>query len=87
MILEQLLYIASKFKLNCINLFSFNRNFSDGTGRTGTFIVIDIILNEIANGKNEINIETTLKCIRDQRPGMIKTKVCIQETQCFSIKH
>uniref|UniRef100_A0A3B1IT93 Protein tyrosine phosphatase receptor type N n=1 Tax=Astyanax mexicanus TaxID=7994 RepID=A0A3B1IT93_ASTMX len=48
---------------------------SDGTGRTGTYILIDMVLNRMAKGVKEIDIAATLEHIRDQRPGMVRTKV------------
>ena len=52
------------------------RNFlSDGVGRTGTYILLDMVLNRIAKGAREINIVATLEYIRDQRAKMVKTKV------------
>ncbi|XP_035249430.1 receptor-type tyrosine-protein phosphatase-like N isoform X2 [Anguilla anguilla] len=47
---------------------------SDGTGRTGTYILIDMVLNRMAKGVKEIDIAATLEHIRDQRPGMVGTK-------------
>lgn len=49
--------------------------FSDGVGRTGTFILLDTVLNRICKGAREINIAATLEHIRDQRAKMVKTKV------------
>ena len=51
------------------------RLFSDGVGRTGTYILLDTVLNRIAKGAREINIAATLEHIRDQRAKMVKTKV------------
>ncbi|TKS66502.1 Receptor-type tyrosine-protein phosphatase-like N [Collichthys lucidus] len=48
---------------------------SDGTGRTGTYILIDMVLNRMAKGVKEIDIAATLEHVRDQRPGMVRTKV------------
>uniref|UniRef100_A0A8C5X812 Protein tyrosine phosphatase receptor type N n=1 Tax=Malurus cyaneus samueli TaxID=2593467 RepID=A0A8C5X812_9PASS len=47
---------------------------SDGAGRTGTYILIDMVLNRMAKGVKEIDIAATLEHIRDQRPGMVQTK-------------
>ncbi|XP_049584046.1 protein tyrosine phosphatase receptor type Na isoform X2 [Syngnathus scovelli] len=47
---------------------------SDGTGRTGTYILIDMVLNRMAKGVKEIDIAATLEHVRDQRPGLVKTK-------------
>ncbi|XP_064370885.1 receptor-type tyrosine-protein phosphatase-like N isoform X3 [Dromaius novaehollandiae] len=47
---------------------------SDGVGRTGTYILIDMVLNRMAKGVKEIDIAATLEHIRDQRPGMVQTK-------------
>ena len=48
--------------------------FSDGTGRTGTYILIDMVLNRMTKGAKEIDIAATLEHIRDQRMAMVKTK-------------
>ncbi|XP_044074021.1 protein tyrosine phosphatase receptor type Na isoform X1 [Siniperca chuatsi] len=47
---------------------------SDGTSRTGTYILIDMVLNRMAKGVKEIDIAATLEHIRDQRPGLVRTK-------------
>ncbi|XP_062577396.1 receptor-type tyrosine-protein phosphatase N2-like [Saccostrea cucullata] len=47
---------------------------SDGCGRTGTYTLIDMVLNRMAKGAKEIDIAATLEHIRDQRKNMVKTK-------------
>ncbi|XP_057686035.1 receptor-type tyrosine-protein phosphatase-like N isoform X2 [Corythoichthys intestinalis] len=47
---------------------------SNGTGRTGTYILMDMVLNRMAKGVKEIDIAATLEHVRDQRPGMVRTK-------------
>lgn len=47
---------------------------SDGAGRTGTYILVDMVLNKMAKGAKEIDIAATLEHLRDQRPGMVQTK-------------
>ncbi|XP_052246751.1 receptor-type tyrosine-protein phosphatase N2-like isoform X2 [Dreissena polymorpha] len=47
---------------------------SDGCGRTGTYCLIDMVLNRMAKGAKEIDIAATLEHIRDQRVSMVKTK-------------
>ncbi|XP_059503536.1 receptor-type tyrosine-protein phosphatase-like N isoform X2 [Stegostoma tigrinum] len=47
---------------------------SDGAGRTGTYILIDMVLNRMSKGVKEIDIAATLEHIRDQRPGMVHSK-------------
>ncbi|XP_007419889.1 receptor-type tyrosine-protein phosphatase-like N, partial [Python bivittatus] len=47
---------------------------SDGAGRTGTYILIDMVLNRMAKGVKEIDIAATLEHVRDQRPGVVQTK-------------
>uniref|UniRef100_A0A8C7YBV8 Protein tyrosine phosphatase receptor type Na n=1 Tax=Oryzias sinensis TaxID=183150 RepID=A0A8C7YBV8_9TELE len=46
----------------------------DGTSRSGTYILIDMVLNRMAKGVKEIDIAATLEHIRDQRPGLVRTK-------------
>ncbi|KAM4730953.1 protein tyrosine phosphatase receptor type Na [Anableps anableps] len=47
---------------------------SDGTSRAGTYILIDMVLNRMAKGVKEIDIAATLEHIRDQRPGLVRSK-------------
>jgi receptor-type tyrosine-protein phosphatase N len=47
---------------------------NDGSGRTGTYCLIDMVLNRMAKGAKEIDIAATLEHIRDQRPGTVKTR-------------
>uniref|UniRef100_T1J4B3 Tyrosine-protein phosphatase non-receptor type n=1 Tax=Strigamia maritima TaxID=126957 RepID=T1J4B3_STRMM len=49
---------------------------SAGIGRTGTFIVIDMIINQIKRlGLNcEIDIQRTIQMVRAQRSGMVQTE-------------
>ncbi|KAM8775385.1 receptor-type tyrosine-protein phosphatase N2 [Rhynchonycteris naso] len=47
---------------------------SNGAGRSGTYILIDMVLNKMAKGAKEIDIAATLEHLRDQRPGMVQTK-------------
>lgn len=49
-------------------------NDSDGAGRTGTFCLIDLVLNRLARGAREIDIAATLEHLRDQRPHMVRNK-------------
>ncbi|KAM8856572.1 protein tyrosine phosphatase receptor type Na [Spinachia spinachia] len=46
----------------------------DGTSRTGAYILIDMVLNRMAKGVKEIDIAASLEHIRDQRPGLVRTK-------------
>ncbi|OBS66580.1 hypothetical protein A6R68_04879 [Neotoma lepida] len=46
----------------------------DGAGRSGTYVLIDMVLNKMAKGAKEIDIAATLEHLRDQRPGMVQTK-------------
>jgi len=47
---------------------------SDGAGRSGTYILIDMVLNRMTKGSKEIDIAATLEHIRDQRSGMVGTR-------------
>jgi len=47
---------------------------SDGVGRSGTYVLIDMVLNRMAKGCKEIDIAATLEHIRDQRSGMVQTR-------------
>ena len=50
---------------------------SDGVGRTGTFILIDMILNKVVKDTKEIDLAATVEYLRDQRVDMVKSKVKI----------
>uniref|UniRef100_A0A8D8UEH7 Receptor-type tyrosine-protein phosphatase N2 n=1 Tax=Cacopsylla melanoneura TaxID=428564 RepID=A0A8D8UEH7_9HEMI len=47
---------------------------SDGIGRTGTYCLLDMVLNRMAKGAKEIDIAATLEHIRDQRGAAVTTK-------------
>ncbi|KAM9186003.1 receptor-type tyrosine-protein phosphatase N2 [Dugong dugon] len=47
---------------------------SDGAGRSGTYVLVDMVLNKMVKGAKEIDIAATLEHLRDQRPGMVQTK-------------
>ncbi|XP_039297087.1 uncharacterized protein LOC111044754 [Nilaparvata lugens] len=47
---------------------------SDGIGRTGTYCLLDMVLNRMAKGAKEIDIAATLEHIRDQRMRSVTTK-------------
>ncbi|XP_059621879.1 tyrosine-protein phosphatase corkscrew isoform X2 [Phlebotomus argentipes] len=49
---------------------------SAGIGRTGTFIVIDMILDQIIREgvETEIDIQRTIQMVRSQRSGMVQTE-------------
>ncbi len=62
------------------NKLYFSPPVSDGSGRTGTYCLIDMVLNRMSKGAKEIDIAATLEHIRDQRVNMVKTKVkCPQQ--------
>ncbi|VDO95887.1 unnamed protein product [Soboliphyme baturini] len=51
---------------------------SDGAGRTGTYVLLDMVLNRINKGQfflgvKEVNIAATLEHLRDQRKGLVQT--------------
>ena len=43
--------------------------FSDGVGRSGAYVLLDMVLNRMNKGSKEIDIAATLEHIRDQRSG------------------
>lgn len=47
----------------------------DGCGRSGTYCLIDLVLNRIAKGTvKEVDVGATIEHLRDQRISMVKTK-------------
>lgn len=47
---------------------------SDGCGRTGAYCLLDLALSRINKGVKEIDLAACLEHLRDQRPGLVKTK-------------
>lgn len=47
---------------------------STGTGRAGTYVLVDTILNRLARGAKEINISATLEHLREQRMNLVQSK-------------
>ncbi|KAF8560479.1 hypothetical protein P879_03781 [Paragonimus westermani] len=47
---------------------------SDGSGRSGTYILLDLVITRIVKGVKEINIAASLEHLRDQRPNMVQSK-------------
>lgn len=47
---------------------------SDGVGRTGTYCLLDMVLNRMAKGAKEIDIAATLEHIRDQRGSSVASR-------------
>ena len=48
---------------------------NNGVGRTGTYILLDIVLNRLIRGTKEMDIAATLEHMRDQRAGFVSTKI------------
>lgn len=47
---------------------------SSGAGRTGAYILLDLVLGRMHKGAREIDIAATLEHLRDQRDGLVATK-------------
>lgn len=47
---------------------------SGGAGRTGAYILLDLVLGRMHKGAREIDIAATLEHLRDQRDGLVATK-------------
>lgn len=48
---------------------------SDGSGLTGVFIALDLLLRQVLS-KNSINIRDIVLSLRNNRPQMVRTLVC-----------
>lgn len=70
----QVINIIILFLLLVILIVVFYFDSSDGAGRTGTYCLIDMVLNRMIKGAKEIDIAAALEHIRDQRPDMVSTK-------------
>ncbi|KAF7258554.1 hypothetical protein EG68_04437 [Paragonimus skrjabini miyazakii] len=46
----------------------------DGSGRSGTYILLDLVITRIVKGVKEINIAASLEHLRDQRQNMVQSK-------------
>lgn len=47
---------------------------SHGAGRTGAYILLDLVLGRMNKGAREIDIAATLEHLRDQRAGVVETR-------------
>lgn len=47
---------------------------SNGAGRTGAYILLDLVLGRMNKGAREIDIAATLEHLRDQRGGLVTTR-------------
>lgn len=47
---------------------------STGAGRTGSYILLDLVLGRMNKGAREIDIAATLEHLRDQRAGLVATR-------------
>ncbi|KAM3178953.1 hypothetical protein ACTXT7_001553 [Hymenolepis weldensis] len=47
---------------------------TDGSSKTGTYLLLDLVLSRISKGVKELDVAASLEHLRDQRQGMIKTK-------------
>ncbi|XP_078487218.1 receptor-type tyrosine-protein phosphatase N2-like [Ciona intestinalis] len=47
---------------------------NDGSSRSGTYILIDLVITRMVKGAKEIDVAATLEYLRDQRMGMVASK-------------
>lgn len=66
---------------------------TNGGGRAGSYILLDMTLNHIAKGAREVDIAASLEHLRDQRIGIVKTKeqfefvlICVAEEIAAIVK-
>ncbi len=49
---------------------------SDGVGRTGTYILLDLVISRmLKGGSREMDVAASLEHLRDQRAGVVCSKV------------
>ena len=53
-----------------------------GVGRTGTFIIIDTMLQRILHGEQSVDIYAHVTLLRNQRNYMVQTEVCDAHMTC-----
>jgi protein tyrosine phosphatase len=62
-------------KINCRwQFFLKSDSYSNGAGRTGAYILLDLVLGRMNKGAREIDIAATLEHLRDQRAGLVATR-------------
>lgn len=66
-------YEYFKIKESFFNLNSFSI-YSNGAGRTGSYILLDLVLSRMNKGAREIDIAATLEHLRDQRAHLVATR-------------
>lgn len=72
----QLLFIAGNLKIKIKkyqNIYKI-KFYSNGSGRTGAYILLDLVLGRMNKGAREIDIAATLEHLRDQRAGLVETR-------------
>ena len=55
--------------------------YSGGTGRTGTFIAMNILLERLKT-EGVVDVFHTVRALRLQRPGMVQTVVSVITIMC-----
>jgi len=61
------------FIVSLISVFSLI--YSDGVGRTGTYIILDTIIRKIQSGEDNVDIFGDILNLRNCRMNMVQTKV------------
>lgn len=68
---QQVIKIHYLFKVLELNI---SLLISHGAGRTGAYILLDLVLGRMNKGAREIDIAATLEHLRDQRAGLVETR-------------
>ena len=68
----QIIFLSSSL------IFDFIFHFSAGVGRTGTYLCIDMIINQLME-ENSVDVYGMVCAMRSQRCSMVQTEVTVEQ--------